>query len=213
MKKKNILYIKVLIWVLALLPLARLFWLGTHDGLTANPVEFVERSTGTWGLIFLLITLSLTPVRLLTGQTWQIQLRRMLGLWMFFYACLHITTYVWLDYSFFWDEILDDIIEHPYVLVGFSAFVLTIPLAITSNNAMIRRLKGNWKKLHQIVYLIAILGVLHFWWLVKKDVTEPFYYAFVLACLLGIRIYYKHKAKSKSKLKAQQQNLATKASA
>lgn len=213
MKKKNILYIKVLIWVLALLPLARLFWLGTHDGLTANPVEFVERSTGTWGLIFLLITLSLTPVRLLTGQTWQIQLRRMLGLWMFFYACLHITTYVWLDYSFFWDEILDDIIEHPYVLVGFSAFMLTIPLAITSNNGMIRRLKGNWKKLHQLVYLIAILGVVHFWWLVKKDVTEPFYYAFVLACLLGIRIYYKHKAKSKIKLKAQQQNLAAKASA
>jgi len=201
MSKQNLFYIKAFIWVLALLPLARLFWLGYHDNLTANPIEFVERSTGTWSLVFLLISLSVTPLRLLTGVLWHVQLRRMLGLWMFFYACLHITTYIWLDYSFFWDEIYLDIIEHPYVIVGFSAFMLTIPLAATSNSAMIRRLKGNWKKLHQLVYLIAILAVLHFWWLVKKDVTEPFYYAFVLACLLGIRIYYKQK-KSKSKKQA-----------
>ena len=195
MNKKNINLIKVAIWIFALLPLARLFWLGIHDDLSANPVEFVERSTGTWALVFLLITLSMTPIRLLTGQIWQIQLRRMLGLWMFFYACLHITTYVWLDYSFLWSDIVKDIIKHPYVIVGFSAFLLTIPLAVTSNSFMIKRLKKNWKKLHQLIYVIAILAILHFWWLVKKDVTEPFYYAAVLIILFGIRLYYQYSSK------------------
>ena len=195
MNKKNINLIKVAIWIFALLPLARLIWLGIHDDLSANPVEFVERSTGTWALVFLLITLSMTPIRLLTGQIWQIQLRRMLGLWMFFYACLHITTYVWLDYSFLWSDIVKDIIKHPYVIVGFSAFLLTIPLAVTSNSFMIKRLKKNWKKLHQLIYVIAILAILHFWWLVKKDVTEPFYYAAVLIILFGIRLYYQYSSK------------------
>ena len=192
MKKQHLIFVKVAIWIFALIPLARLFWLGVHDDLGANPVEFVERSTGTWGLIFLLTTLSMTPIRLLTGQVWQIQLRRLFGLWMFFYACLHITTYIWLDYSFLWADILKDIIKHPYVIVGFSAFVLTIPLAATSNSYMIKRLKKNWKRLHQVIYLIAMLAILHFWWLVKKDVTEPFYYAAVLILLLGIRLYYKY---------------------
>jgi len=195
MNKKTITLIKVAIWIFALLPLARLIWLGIHDDLSANPVEFVERSTGTWALVFLLITLSMTPIRLLTGQIWQIQLRRMLGLWMFFYACLHITTYVWLDYSFLWSDIVKDIIKHPYVIVGFSAFLLTIPLAVTSNSFMIKRLKKNWKKLHQLIYVIAILAILHFWWLVKKDVTEPFYYAAVLIILFGIRLYYQYSSK------------------
>jgi len=197
MKKQNILMIKGVIWLLALLPLARLIWLGYNDDLTANPVEFVERSTGTWALVILLTTLAMTPIRLITGAIWQLQLRRLLGLFMFFYACLHITTYVWLDYSFIWADIVKDIIKHPYVIVGFSAFILTIPLALTSNNAAMRRLKSNWKKLHQLVYLIAILGVLHFWWLVKKDVTEPLYYAVVLALLLGVRLY-KRSPKSSS---------------
>jgi methionine sulfoxide reductase heme-binding subunit len=192
MKNKHIVFIKGAIWICALLPLARLVWLGIHDDLSANPVEFVERSTGTWTLVFLLITLSMTPIRLLTGLVWQIQLRRMLGLWMFFYACLHITTYVWLDYSFLWSDIAKDIIKHPYVIVGFTAFMLTIPLAITSNNFMIKRLKKNWKKLHRVIYLIAILAILHFWWLVKKDVTEPFYYAAVLMALFSVRLYSKY---------------------
>jgi methionine sulfoxide reductase heme-binding subunit len=195
MKKEYNIYVKFVVWILAFLPLARLVWLGFNDDLGANPVEFVERSTGTWALVILLITLSMTPVRLLTGQVWQVQLRRLLGLFMFFYACLHITTYLWLDYSFMWADIVKDIIKHPYVIVGFMAFLLTIPLAATSNNTMMRRLKANWKKLHQLVYLIAILGVLHFWWLVKKDVTEPFYYAAALAFLLGVRLYYKYKSK------------------
>jgi sulfoxide reductase heme-binding subunit YedZ len=139
----------------------------------------------------LLVTLSLSPIRLLTGRTWQLQYRRMLGLFMFFYACLHITTYLWLDYSFIWVDIVKDIIKHPYVLVGASAFLLTLPLAITSNNFMIRLLRERWKLLHNLVYLIAILGVVHFLWLVKKDIREPLLYAAILALLLGIRIYYK----------------------
>ena len=195
MNKNNILIIKLILFGLALLPLVRLIWLGVVDPpgspMSANPVEFVERSTGTWALAILLISLSMTPIKLITGITWQIQLRRMVGLFMFFYACLHFTTYIWLDHSFYWPDIIKDIIKHPYVLVGFSAFLLTIPLAITSNNRMIRKLKTNWKKLHSSVYVIAILGVLHYWWLVKKDLTEPIIYSVVLATLLGIRLYYK----------------------
>ncbi len=187
---QRIIYAKWIIWIIALLPITRLVWLGVNDDLTANPVEFVERSTGTWALVFLLLSLSMTPIRLITKQVWQIQLRRLLGLWMFFYACLHITTYVWLDYSFVWQDIAKDIVKHPYVIVGFTAYLLTIPLAITSNSTMIKRLKSKWKTLHQLVYLIAILAILHFWWLVKKDVTEPFYYASVLVVLLGIRVYF-----------------------
>lgn len=190
MYAQRIFYAKCVIWALACMPIIRLIWLGVNDDLTANPVDFVERSTGTWALIFLLLSLSMTPIRLLTKQVWQIQLRRLLGLWMFFYACLHITTYVWLDYSFVWSDIAKDIIKHPYVIVGFIAFLLTIPLAATSNTAMIKRLKTKWKLLHKAVYLISVLAILHFWWLVKKDVTEPFYYASVLVILLGIRVYF-----------------------
>ena len=196
MNKQKINLIKVAIWLLALIPLARLIWLGFHDDLGANPVEFVERSLGLWALIILLVTLSLTPVRLLTGQLWQIQLRRLLGLFMFFYACLHITTYVWLDFGFVWADIVKDVAKHPRILVGFAAFMLAIPLAATSNSYMIKRLKTNWKKLHQAVYLIAILAVLHFVLLVKKDLTEPLYYAAVLAFLLGIRLYFKYRVKA-----------------
>lgn len=189
--KRQIFWIKALVFALCLIPLMRLIWLGFQDNLSANPVEFVERSTGFWSLFILLASLTLTPVKLVTGRVWQIQLRRMLGLFMFFYACLHITTYVWLDYSFFWTDIVKDIIKHPYVLVGFTAFILTIPLAVTSNNAMVRRLRERWKQLHQLVYVIALLGVIHFWWLVKKDIREPLLYAIILFVLLGIRIYYK----------------------
>ena len=196
MTKQQIIYIKIAVWLLALLPLARLIWLGFNDNLGANPVEFVEHSTGTWALVILLITLSMTPIRLLTGQVWQIQLRRVLGLFMFFYACLHIATYVWLDFAFIWEDIFKDIAKHPRILVGFAAFLLAIPLAVTSNSYMIKRLKTNWKKLHQAVYLIGIFAVVHFLLLVKKDLTEPLYYAVALAFLLGIRVYFKYRAKA-----------------
>lgn len=193
MNKQKIILIKGVIWLLALLPLARLVWLGFNDDLGANPVEFVERSTGLWALIILLVTLTVTPIRLITGRVWVIQLRRLTGLFMFFYACLHITTYVWLDFGFVWADIVKDIAKHPRILVGFGAFLLAIPLAATSNTYMIKRLKTNWKKLHQAVYLLAILAVVHFLWLVKKDLTEPLYYAVALAILFGIRLYYKQK--------------------
>jgi len=191
--KRQLTWIKALLFVLALIPLARLIWLGVNENLTANPIEFIERSTGTWALIILLITLSMTPIRLMTGIAWQIQLRRMMGLFMFFYAGLHFTTYVWLDHWFDWSEISKHIIKHPYVLVGFSAFVLALPLAMTSTNGMMRRLGARWKQLHYTVYIVAILGVLHFWWLVKKDIREPLLYAIILFLLLGIRLYYKLK--------------------
>ena len=189
--KKQMSWIKASAFLLASFPLIRLIWLGVHDNLSANPIEFIERSTGFWALLILLITLSLTPIRLLTKRVWQLQLRRMLGLFMFFYACLHITIYLWLDFSFVWADISKDIIKHPRILLGFFAFILTIPLAITSNKAMVRRLGERWKQLHQLVYLITILGVVHFWWLVKKDIREPLLYASILLLLLAIRIYYK----------------------
>ena len=190
--KKQILLFKAFVFLLCLVPFFRLFFLALQDDLSANPVEFVERATGFWTLFILLLTLSLTPIRLLTGIAWPIQLRRMTGLFMYFYACLHITTYVWLDHSFFWPDIFHDILKHPYVLVGFSAFLFTTPLAITSNNFMIRKLGRRWKQLHRLVYLIGILGVVHFWWLVKKDIREPLLYGCILLALLAIRIYSSH---------------------
>lgn len=189
--KTQLFRIKTFIFLLCLIPLIRLVWLGFHDDLSANPVEFVERSTGFWALFILLVTLSLTPIRLVTGTAWQIQMRRMLGLFMFFYACLHIVTYVWLDFSFLWTDITKDIAKHPRILVGFAAFMLTVPLALTSTNNMMKRLGGKWKKLHRLVYAVATLAIVHFWWLVKKDIREPLFYALVLAFLFGIRIYYK----------------------
>jgi sulfoxide reductase heme-binding subunit YedZ len=182
---------KIALFVLALLPLARLVWLGMTDGLGANPVEFVMRSLGTWTLVCLLVTLSVTPIRLIFGIKWLVPLRRMMGLFTFFYVCLHLLAYAGLDQWFDWRAIVHDIAKHPYVLVGFAAFVLMIPLAVTSNQAMIRRLRQRWQTLHRLVYLIAILGVTHYWWLVKKDVTEPLIYAMVLFFLLAVRLYYK----------------------
>jgi sulfoxide reductase heme-binding subunit YedZ len=182
---------KIALFVIALLPLARLVWLGLTDGLGANPVEFVLRSLGTWTLVCLLVTLSVTPIRLIFGIKWLVPLRRMMGLFTFFYVCLHLLAYAGLDQWFDWRSIVHDIAKHPYVLVGFSAFVLMIPLAVTSNQAMIRRLRQRWQTLHRLVYLIAILGVTHYWWLVKKDVTEPLIYAMVLFFLLAVRLYYK----------------------
>jgi sulfoxide reductase heme-binding subunit YedZ len=180
--------LKVLIWVVAFLPLLRLFYLGFTDDLGANPVEFVERSTGTWALVFLLLSLSVTPLSHGLNQAWLMAVRRLLGLWMFAYACLHVTAYVWLDYTFDWADILKDIVKHPYVLVGASALLLTLPLAATSNQRAIRFLKKRWKTLHKLAYIIAVLALLHFWWLVKKDVTEPVIYSVVFAGLMLARL-------------------------
>lgn len=182
---------KAVLFVLALLPLLRLVYLGFMDDLGANPIEFVIRSNGTWALSFLLMTLCITPLRKLTGANWLVQLRRMVGLYAFFYALLHMLSYVWLDQWFDWSAIGKDIVKHPFILAGFSAFILLIPLVVTSTNAMMKRLKRNWQKLHTLVYPIALLGVLHYFWLVKKDITQPVIYAVILALLLGVRAVWK----------------------
>ena len=197
--KQQIARVKVLVFLLCTIPMLRLIWLGFQEDLTANPIEFLERSTGFWALMILLATLTLTPIRIITGRAWPLQMRRMLGLWMFFYACCHVIIYVWLDFAFLWADIVKDIAKHPRILVGFAAFVLTIPLASTSNQAMMKRLGQHWKPLHQSVYVIAILSIVHFWWLVKIDIREPMFYAVVLAILLGILIYYHFKLKHKIK--------------
>lgn len=187
----QIAWIKAAIFLAALVPLARLAWLGTHRGLGANPIEYITHSTGWWTLAFLLLTLTITPLRRITGAAWLLRLRRMLGLFAFFYASLHFTTYLWLDQFFDLGEILKDVAKRPFITVGFAAFVLLIPLAATSTNAMVRRLGARrWQILHRLVYAIAALGVIHFWWLVKKDVTEPFAFAVLLAALLIFRLLH-----------------------
>lgn len=184
--------LRAAIFLASLIPLARLLWLGFDDGLGANPIEFITRSTGTWTLTFLLITLGITPLRRITSWQWPIRLRRMLGLFAFFYACLHFTTYIWLDQFFDLSGIYQDIFKRPFITIGFSSFLLMIPLALTSTQAMMRRLGGrNWKHLHRLVYLIAAGGVVHYWWLVKKDVTQPAIYAAVLALLLCFRLWFR----------------------
>lgn len=185
--------LKVAIWVGASLPIARLLYLGLTDGLGANPVEFIERSTGTWALVFLLLSLSVTPLKNLTKWSWLIAVRRLLGLWMFAYACLHVLSYVWLDYQFDWTDIVKDILKHPYVLVGAAALLLTMPLAATSNQKAIRLLKQRWKSLHTLAYVIGVLVLLHYWWLVKKDVTEPVIYSMVFAGLMLARWPWKRR--------------------
>lgn len=181
--------IKALLFLLCLVPLARLIVLGANDALGANPIEFITRSTGTWTLVFLLVTLSVTPLRKIFNQPALIKLRRMFGLFAFFYVCLHFTTYIWLDQFFDAGEIAKDIVKRPFITVGFLAFVLLIPLAATSNNAIIKRLGARrWQRLHRLVYPIGILGVVHYWWLVKKDLTQPIIYASILAVLLGYRL-------------------------
>lgn len=179
--------VKAVVFALGLLPLIRLVVLGFMDELGANPVEFVIRSNGTWALTFLLITLSITPLRKVTGMNWLLALRRMLGLYAFFYAALHFLSYVWLDQWFDWASIVKDVAKHRYVLVGFAGFLCLIPLAVTSTNAMMRCLGRNWQKLHKLIYLIGVLGVIHYWWLVKKDLTQPIIYGVILALLLAYR--------------------------
>ena len=179
---------KAWIALACLLPLARLIALGVNGDLGANPIEFITRSTGTWTLAGLLVTLSVTPLRRLTGRADLIRYRRMLGLFAFFYACLHFTTYVWLDQFFDPAAIARDIVKRPFITVGFSAFVLLIPLAATSTHAMMRRLGRRWQQLHRLIYPIALLGVVHYLWLVKKDLTEPLIYGAILVLLLALRL-------------------------
>jgi sulfoxide reductase heme-binding subunit YedZ len=179
------------VFLLCLAPLARLLVLGYFDALTANPIEFITRSTGTWTLVLLLVTLAVTPLRRVLGWPWLLRLRRMLGLYAFFYGCLHLTTYLWLDQFFDPASIVRDIVKRPFITMGFTAFVLMLPLALTSTHAMVRRLgAARWQRLHRLVYAVAVAGVVHYWWLVKRDITQPLIYALVLAGLLLARVCY-----------------------
>jgi len=186
--KFNQTYVKRLIFILSLWPLLSISINIFQDTLGANPIEFIERHFGKWTLIFLCLTLSMTPLRRITNISQWILYRRMLGLFVFFYASIHLLCYIALDYHFDWVDIKNDIIKHRYVLVGFLGWLLLLPLAITSSDKMIRKLKANWKLLHRLIYVIAILGVLHFIWLVKKDITEPLIYAAIVSILLILRL-------------------------
>mgnify|MGYP000193048551 CR=1 FL=1 len=188
-------WIKAGIFLLCLVPFTRLVYGGYANSLGANPIEAITRSTGWWTLFLLMASLSVTPLRKLSGANWLLRLRRMLGLYAFFYACVHFITFIWFDHWFDVGEIIKDVIKRPFVTIGFAAFLLLWPLALTSTNAMVRRLGRNWQRLHRLIYVVAILGVVHFWWLVKRDLTEPMIFAAVLAALLGVRIYWRRNSR------------------
>lgn len=181
-------HLKPFVFLACLLPLARLGWKAYNSALGANPIQVITWSTGTFTLVFLMITLAITPVRKLIRQYWLIQFRRMFGLFAFFYGCLHFTTYIWLDQFFDWHSMVKDVYKRPFITVGFTAFVLMIPLALTSTQRSIRWLGKRWVTLHRLIYFTAILGVIHYIWLVKADLRKPLIYAAILSVLLMYRM-------------------------
>ena len=188
-RRSTVRALKALVFLACLVPLGLLARKGFTDQLGANPIEVITHSTGKWTLTFLLITLSVTPVRKLTGLLWLVRFRRMLGLFAFFYGSLHFVTYIWLDKFFDLQDMLKDVGKRPFITAGFTAFVLLIPLAVTSTQKMVQRLGGRrWRWLHRLIYLSATAGVIHFLWLVKKDITRPAIYGGILAVLLGYRL-------------------------
>lgn len=181
-------YAKVVVFLLGLGPLAAIVWPLWRRHIIPNPLEFIQHATGDWTLRFLLIALTISPLRKLVRLPELIRFRRMLGLFAFFYACLHFTTYLWFDKLFDVHEIWKDVYKRPFITVGFTAFVLLIPLAITSTAGWIRRLGGRrWQMLHRAIYVSAVCGVIHYYWLVKSAVIRPLTYAAILAVLLGWR--------------------------
>ena len=189
MKNGYIMRLKIFVFVLCLAPLFMLLWKGIHSALGANPIEVITHSTGKWTLIFLLITLSITPLRKVTAQPWLIRFRRMFGLYAFFYGCLHLMTWVWLDKFFDLHDMWADILKRRFITVGMAALLLMLPLAITSTKGWIGRLGGKrWSALHKLIYVSASLGVIHFLWLVKADKREPERYGIVLGFLLLWRV-------------------------
>lgn len=182
--------LKPIIFLICLVPLARLIWLSVNDGLGANPIEFITRSTGTWALVFLCITLAMTPLRLLTGLTVWIKLRRMLGLFCFFYACIHFFIWFWLDQNLDLQSMWADVIKRPFITMGFLTLVLLTPLALTSNQWSVRQLGRRWTLLHKLVYLIACTAIVHYWWhkAGKNDLETVSIYGAVICLLLIFRL-------------------------
>lgn len=188
--------IKPALFVVCALPLLGLIWafLGTVYGiggatLGTNPVETIQDTLGQWGLRFIVITLAVTPVRDWLGMPWLVQLRRMLGLYAFFYVLMHFLTWLLLDQGLYWSGILEDIAKRPFITIGFTALLMLIPLAVTSTNKMMRRLGKRWKTLHRLIYIISLLAVWHYYWQVKADTTEPLIYLAVVLVLLGWRVW------------------------
>lgn len=178
---------KRLLFIACSAPFCLLLYNGFTNNLTANPIKEITHFTGEWTLNLLLATLAVTPLRKITGNNSLIRYRRMLGLFTFFYACLHFSTYLVLDQFFDWNEIVLDVAKRPYITVGFTAFTLLIPLAVTSTNRMAQRLGNNWRKLHKLIYLIGALAIVHYLWLVKADLLPPIIYGVILCILLALR--------------------------
>jgi methionine sulfoxide reductase heme-binding subunit len=194
---------KPLLFVLCLGPVAWLAWAAAADALGANPISEITKETGVWTLRFLALTLAITPLRRATGWNVLVRFRRMLGLFAFFYGSLHFLTYVWLDQFFALDDILKDIAKRPFITVGFTAFVLMVPLAVTSTAGWIRRLGGRrWNQLHRLVYASACLGVIHYYWLVKADVARPVRYGLIVGGVLFARGVYARRKRQRAMIAA-----------
>jgi len=187
--------LKPVIFICALMPLFFLVSGAINNTLGANPTEAMTRTTGDWALYFLLMTLAVTPLRQLSGQGWLIRYRRMLGLFVFFYACVHFLTYVWFDQYFNVSEIVTDILKRPFITVGFLCLLMLLPLALTSTNKMVQRLKKNWKRLHQLVYVISLLAVLHYFMMTRADYLQPIIVLCILLILLAYRLLKLRKAR------------------
>ena len=191
-RPRQLLWAKWMVFGLSLLPLLRLIALGMQEKLTANPIEFIIRATGDWTLYFLCLTLAVTPLRRFTGINELMRLRRMLGLFTFFYASLHFLTFIWFDHFFDLAEMMRDVLKRPFIAMGFSAFLLLVPLALTSNDRMLRKLGRRWSLLHRLIYPIAIVALLHFWWMRagKHNFAEPLVLSAVVAVLLALRLIW-----------------------
>ena len=190
MTRKTRILLKICVWILCLLPLGVLAQRAVTGDLGANPISFITNWLGQWTFRILLAALALTPIRILTGASWPVLLRRLLGLFAFCYACLHFAVWVLVDHFFNWDQMLADLLKRRYITVGMLALSLMIPLAVTSTSAMVKRLGGTaWRRLHRLVYVVGGLAALHFLWLAKKGRTDQYAYAAILAVLLGIRVW------------------------
>jgi sulfoxide reductase heme-binding subunit YedZ len=179
-----------LVFAAALVPAAALAYGAYANNLTANPIDYITDTTGVTALTFLTLSLAVTPLRRLTGRHEFVKLRRMLGLFAFFYACLHLSTWVMLDWFFDFASMASDVIDRPFITMGMTTFLLLLPLALTSTAGMIRRLGKRWQRLHRLVYVAGITAVVHFWWVVKADFREPRLWALALSVLLGFRAWW-----------------------